>query len=718
MSTVYLAVQTSLNRLVALKVMAPALNADPVFSERFQREAKIVGRLSHPNIIAIHDVGVSDTTNYIAMDYHEQGSIAGKIQQGMLARECLKIAQNIALALDHAHTQGYIHRDIKPENILLRSDGTAVLSDFGVARSVSNNTQMTNAGTVLGTPNYMSPEQARGKELDGRSDIYSLGIVLFEMLTGKPPYQGEEAVAIAIQHLTAPTPTLPPKYASLQGLLDKMVAKSAQDRFQTGAELADAIDQILEQLQGKDTSQFKDQELSFNQSSSNQSRWNRLAKLLPFLKASKAKSQQSSNDEQALYTDDQDLFAEQSRPQGTRLWLILPILLLASAATAYWYWQSYDWRPQDSPAANSSSGNNVNLAATEADPPTESLAQTPQQPLSDQQPAIEQPPKAQKPETPRAKLTVTATPSDANIRIMNIKDKYRPGIALEKGRYLLEVQAPGFYVYEQWHAVENDNTRLPINLTKAHLPGDRIRHQILDNHFGPAVVVMPPGEFIMGSLRYRDSQPRHEVLFEKPFAIGETEVTFAQYDLFLKDQQRPLNHDQNWGRQQRPVINVTWNDAQAYTQWLAEQTDKPYRLPTEAEWEYAASNFGTQEYPWSGDAKEGREQANCRRGCSSPFVTIFGGKTAPVKSFASNDLRLHDLAGNVAEWVNTCYSSNYNQSETNTSCQRTVRGGSFLDTIDELNVFRRDHYAPEFSDKFIGFRVLLELPRYSENTLP
>src|SRR3954467_3640701 len=194
MSTVYLAIQISVGRIVALKVMNPGLTSDPAFNERFQREATIVGQLSHPNIVAIYDIGREADLNYIAMDYLPGGSVHDKMINGLTGEEALRVTKEVANALDHAHEKGYIHRDIKPENILFRADNSAVLSDFGVAKGIVGVSRMTHVGTVVGTPHYMSPEQTRGQPTDARSDLYSLGVVFFEMLTGALPYQGEDAV--------------------------------------------------------------------------------------------------------------------------------------------------------------------------------------------------------------------------------------------------------------------------------------------------------------------------------------------------------------------------------------------------------------------------------------------------------------------------------------------------------------------------------------------
>ena len=244
MSTVYLAIQLSVGREVALKVMSPALNADPIFSERFQREANIVGQLSHPNIISIYDIGCYKNLNYIAMDYLPGGSLHDRMSKGISVREAIRICREMALALDHAHEKGYMHRDVKPENILFREDDSVVLSDFGVAKTVSSSSRMTHTGTVVGTPHYMSPEQARGKTSDGRADIYGLGIVLFEMLTGTVPYKAEEAVAIAIKHLTAPVPVLPTQHSLYQPLLNSLLAKETDDRLQRGRDVVEAIDRL------------------------------------------------------------------------------------------------------------------------------------------------------------------------------------------------------------------------------------------------------------------------------------------------------------------------------------------------------------------------------------------------------------------------------------------------------------------------------------------
>jgi len=241
MATVYLAMQQSVDREVALKIMSPALLADPNFGERFLREAKIAAKLHHRHVVGIHDVGRDGDYHYMAMEYLGGGPVLHK--DGVPHEEAfaLRVIREIATALDYAHKKGFVHRDVKPDNILLRDDGSSALTDFGIARALDPAAKMTQTGAVVGTPHYMSPEQARGKSIDGRSDLYSLGIVLYELLVGRVPYQAEDSLAVGIMHIQQPVPELPDAIAHLQPLIARMLAKQPEDRFQDGMAIAEAI---------------------------------------------------------------------------------------------------------------------------------------------------------------------------------------------------------------------------------------------------------------------------------------------------------------------------------------------------------------------------------------------------------------------------------------------------------------------------------------------
>jgi len=232
---VYLAVQESLKRRVALKILRDFDSAEQ--SYRFLTEGEIIASLRHPNIITIHDIGRAKGIHYIAMEYLEGGSLADRIKKGMKLAAILDLLETIGGCLRVVHDKGIVHRDIKPGNILFLDDLIPKLTDFGIAKDLDLDQDRTLSGNVVGTPTYISPEQAHGKPLDGRSDIYALGIVFFEMLTGFQPYRGASQAETIVAHLTQPVPLLPPKFAVFQELLQRMIAKEPEDRFATAGEL-------------------------------------------------------------------------------------------------------------------------------------------------------------------------------------------------------------------------------------------------------------------------------------------------------------------------------------------------------------------------------------------------------------------------------------------------------------------------------------------------
>lgn len=255
MADVYLADQTSLNRKVALKILRPELKANGVFLKRFEREARAAASLSHPNIVQVFLVGEEDGLHFIAQEYIKGLNLREYIRRKGPPNTQLgiHIMKQVLLALDRAASAGIVHRDIKPENILINQKGVVKVADFGLAQLSQQSTdksalELTQVGTTMGTPLYMSPEQVHGAKLDQRSDLYSLGVTSFHMLAGEPPFQGESAMSVAIQHLNQKPPRLkdrrPDLPPALWQMVHKLMAKDVEKRYQSASAVLRDVRQI------------------------------------------------------------------------------------------------------------------------------------------------------------------------------------------------------------------------------------------------------------------------------------------------------------------------------------------------------------------------------------------------------------------------------------------------------------------------------------------
>jgi len=250
MAAVYKAFQPAMERYVALKILPRHYANAPQFVSRFKREAKVLAQLQHPHILPVFDFGESEGYTYLAMPLIKSGTLTDLLQGEPLPFEQIRlIIAQMGGALAYAHTHGFIHRDVKPSNVLIDESGNCLLSDFGLAMILEGSEKLTASGAVIGTPAYMSPEQGMGKTLDGRSDLYSLSVILYEMATGRPPYKADTPMAVMIKHITDPLPLPrllnPAIPETLELVILKGMAKNPEDRYPTAGELVRAVEAAL-----------------------------------------------------------------------------------------------------------------------------------------------------------------------------------------------------------------------------------------------------------------------------------------------------------------------------------------------------------------------------------------------------------------------------------------------------------------------------------------
>jgi tRNA A-37 threonylcarbamoyl transferase component Bud32 len=243
MCTIYLAESERAGTLVVLKVFnqVPDVSERIVSFDRFLQEYEIVAGLKHQNIVRIYDLGVADDHAYIAMEHFPAGDLRQRMKASMSPETALSYVEQIASALNAIHAVGVLHRDLKPANVMLRTDGSLCLIDFGLAKANEMEVSLTGTREIFGTPYYMSPEQGHAEEIDGRSDLYSLGVMFYEMLTGGKPYTGATAMEVIYKHKRAELPKIGAQFAPYKNLLLRLLAKAPADRFQSARELLDAI---------------------------------------------------------------------------------------------------------------------------------------------------------------------------------------------------------------------------------------------------------------------------------------------------------------------------------------------------------------------------------------------------------------------------------------------------------------------------------------------
>jgi serine/threonine-protein kinase PpkA len=825
MSSVYLAIQLSVGREVALKVLAPELRNDPAQGKKFFSEANTCGTLSHPNIISIYDVGNEGQFYYIAMDYLPSPSCADQIKkQAISNHQALRITRDIAGALDYLHSKGLAHCDVKPDNILFRHDGAGVLTDFGIATRIDTGKNPASRA-IAGTPYYMSPEQFQAKHIDGRTDIYSLGIVLYEMLTGSVPFLGKEAVNVAVKHISTQVPDLPEHLIPYRSLLLKMLAKKPESRYQSGQELIEAIDKLtqnlnsgIERQSGLSTESTIIQVFSLKETLLAMSsvitrivgqkcrdllKGMRNTKVslryglviqnkIPLLKPDLSRLSDEETQEQlatiAQTTGFQESLGDALNANRARTIISAPVMflfaLLLSAGVVTMtipfeqlkqMFNSANTEtknliesvneslsphlPKDlsqlitlgedddtnahnnpnstldaasmskvrSPQADQEATNPTNRPiemSTSKQGLTNSIAATKRQKTTENQQLTERSNTQSSKEKQiqnnavpiktikRHALTVNTLPKGARVAILNIKPRYHKGIQLTPGRYHIKVSKSGYQSERRWIDLSTQDTVIGITLKKSapkFKAGDTFSDSLKMSGVGPKVIVLPRQKSKLGQQDDDTNKPKRNYYPKKHFAIGSREITLAEYDKYTQNtNQLQVDPDEN-ERDSLPVNEISWQEAQAYTRWLSQQTGQVYRLPTADEWEYAARAGTESRYYWG--AQNASKRANCKAGCDSKWSGFFRGKPAPVGSFDANPWGLFDTAGNLAEWVAGCAVNNSKDTQTtgDRCSKRVTKGGSYKNKSRDIAPGLQQTEDAKERHQTIGFRVLREI---------
>lgn len=632
MAHVYLATQLSLDRQVAIKVVRFSGPDREALATRFENEARTIAQLEHPGIVGVFDVGrTHEGQPYYTMAYLPNGDLS---QADISGRNdhIAAVLEAIAKALGFAHSQGVIHRDVKPENVLFDREHRARLADFGISRSLRRDVRITDEGYAPGSAAYMSPEQSRGVDVDARSDLYSLGVVAYELLTGSTPYQRTDPIAMAMAHHEQPVPRLPRQQAVWQPLIDKLLAKHPDDRYQS----ADAFLHALAPLQH-----------SFEPT-----------RLVPALKIQR----------------------ERSSVRPALVWALLATSLMAVAGL---FWQSRETSPSVESSLAAARASSIEVARL--DPQLAEL------------PARIEARHWFEPAAGSASILIAGALTKSRSEVhLQVADDFVTAVgavvieAIDAGRdvpALSLLQKLRGFVSQQRLQTQRNSVRMERAVTAAL---DR-RLESAEHNNNPesisalqsllaADLALAPrwqklsASILPGRALQDRGGPALRVIAvgEQRVAMSVNEVTRSQYLQFQRADPRAharcrelgsamglvRRHDWNdpgFGQDgQHPVVCVSQQDALAYARWLSRQTGQHYRLPTVAEWRAAATQVGVTALPCRiGNVLDQsderrlvlRDRFDCNDGAAH---------TQTVGRYQATPWGIHDLVGNVAEWVQTC----------------------------------------------------------------
>ncbi len=726
MADVYLAEQMSLTRQVAIKVLGNRPNQSSDLSVRFEREARTIARLEHPDIVGIHDVGrTADGHLYYAMPYLPNGDLSKRDLRGR-PQQLVAVLRRICNALEYAHAQGVVHRDVKPENILFDASDNARLTDFGIAISSEHDQRVTAEGRTLGSSGYMSPEQARGMRLDGRADLYSLGVVLFEMLTGDVPYHGSDSLAVALAHTQDPIPQLGPGLRNWQPVIEQALAKQPAQRFQSAREMLQAIED-------------------------------------------------AAQTESTVNTREIAAAAHHDRaPTGSPLALGLAVALLIGAIG----WLSWTLVPRFlesetpiffSPAPVAAAQAPVAPVQDEVIPPLV-VASGAALPVAErerllaealgliQQGRLFEPDianaaarlrtlAADTPDDPAVLTAVEQLLSAVSVRIDQSTAKGNWTAAAEDytaaGGFAEATRTRAAASWRKLDAELSERVRTPLAAALVAEDKDALpplteivaaigtRHADLKRLYDQVAALPEAGApmrdtggppLVYVPARVGDSQ------VERGFAMMRSEVSVGEFDAFVRaTSRRPARcregglramlSRQDWrspGFSQdtrHPAVCVSHDDAVAFANWLSARVHARYRLPTSSEWKHAAATYVASDSECAaGNVLDSGSLAGSLAGAlrtetarNAHPCTDGARYTAPVGAFAATSIGLRDIAGNASEWTSDC-------ADQGDKCARYVAlGRSFRSGLDDSVLTTPTVQSSSAGAPWIGFRLVREV---------
>ncbi len=712
MAAVYRARQLNIKRDVAIKVMDEKLARQSDFARRFEREAETIADLNHAHILKLFDYGQQDDVVYLVMELLRGGSLSSLIRQEPLAPErASQILDQVGSALDYAHRRGIVHRDLKPPNVLFDDAGNAFLTDFGIAKILSETTALTQTGAAMGTPAYMAPEQWQRGAVDSRADLYALGIMLFEMLTGRVPFEADTPYQMMFAHIQEPPPPIcslrPDLPSAVEAVIQKALAKDPQRRFQSAGEMAAAFKAVLagQVPAGLQVPSAPEGEATGPQfgvppappAVPARSRANRtgllvlgavgfiaILGLLAVLRGSPG-SAQVPTPSRPVATDTKGVISilptwtptagpKSAVPQLTLTpttarsdeeLALATVHALATLTATNFTRTPTNTAPStvDQPGTLAALQTQI-LARTQAAAATgtaiavasftRTLTRTPTF-------TVTWTPSS----TPMPTSTATWTPTSMPTATATFTPSWTPTATQTP----TVTPVPPVTKNSDWKPVERDFD-------------------------GVKMVWVPTGCFMMGNNDYNNERPMTRTCVEIPFWLDKTEVTQAQFRQF----NGKAATTSYFKGDNRPVEQLTWFEARDFC------ARRGGRLPTEAEWEYAARGPDNLEYPWGNTFDVSKVVQNR---ASSQGTANVGGKPTGASWVGALD-----LSGNVWEWVNSLYKpypyapSDGRESNSDTSDVRVLRGGSWLNynNIWPLRAANRFSFDPDDRYRDIGFR--------------